>query len=281
MNLYSLGLTILFGLGIFVLAYTLLALCVEGIAWLFSRRARYFRRLPGRAAPEKVKPDDLLGLNRIPWITITALALLVGLGLFLLTQQPAVLLLAVAPLAVRIWLRNYRRKELDGEVLAFLTDLRLAIPLQGSLLRALQDVAERGGTRPSAGSPVPVAPAQAGQRLAQVTARYLRGGFSGNGLDLLDRLAEDTQIVSLHDLAAWTRAAQDGTMQHDVPFEHALARLRAETETKAREHLQRIPTRLTLFVLPALLGPAIVVLLYPVVARLLAQMGGTGWGGGF
>ena len=272
MNLYSLGLTLLFGLGLFALAYTLLALCIEGIAWLFTRRARHVRRLlelapmQGRAALEKEKanPDDLLGLNRIPWMPITALALLAGLGLFLFTQQPAVLLLAAAPLAVRIWLRNYRRKELDGEVLAFLTDLRLAIPLQGSLLRALQDVAERGGTR-----------------LAGITSRYLRGGFSGNGLDLLDRLAEDTQIVSLRDLATWTRAAQEGTLQHDVPFEHALARLRAETETKAREHLQRIPTRLTLFVLPALLGPAIVVLLYPVVARLLAQMGGTGWGGGY
>jgi hypothetical protein len=45
--------------------------------------------------------------------------------------------------------------------------------------------------------------------------------------------------------------------------------------------MQRIPTRLTVLVLPALLGPTIVVLLYPVVARLLAGMGGAGWNGGF
>ena len=272
MEFYSPGLTFLFGLSIFALAYMFLALCAEGVVWLFSRRARHIRRildmtpLSGHSAPEKekVNQDDLLGLNRIPWLPITALALLAGVGLFLFTRQPAVLLLAVSPLAARIWLRNHRRKELDAEVLAFLTDLRLAIPLQGSLLRALQEVAERGGSR-----------------LEQITARYLKGGFSGSGLDLLDRLAEDTQIVSLRDLAAWTRAAQEGTLQHDAPFEHALRRLRAESETKAREHLQRIPTRLTLLVLPALLGPAIVVLLYPVVARLLANMGGAGWSGGF
>ena len=38
---------------------------------------------------------------------------------------------------------------------------------------------------------------------------------------------------------------------------------------------------LALLVLPALLGPTIVLLLYPVVARLLANMSGVGWGGGF
>ena len=60
-----------------------------------------------------------------------------------------------------------------------------------------------------------------------------------------------------------------------------LERLQAEMYTAARENMQRIPTRLTVLVLPALLGPAIVVLLYPVVARLLANMGGAGWSGGF
>ena len=45
--------------------------------------------------------------------------------------------------------------------------------------------------------------------------------------------------------------------------------------------MQRIPTRLTLLVLPALLGPAIVLLLYPLAARLLAGMSGMGWSGGF
>jgi hypothetical protein len=82
-------------------------------------------------------------------------------------------------------------------------------------------------------------------------------------------------------LVTWTRAAEEGTLAADAPFEHALERLQAEMYTAARENMQRIPTRLTVLVLPALLGPAIVVLLYPVVARLLANMGGAGWSGGF
>ena len=70
-------------------------------------------------------------------------------------------------------------------------------------------------------------------------------------------------------------------MKVDAPLEHALTRLRGEMYTAARENMQRIPTRLTVLVLPALLGPAIVVLLYPMVARLLAAMGGMSWAGGY
>jgi hypothetical protein len=143
-------------------------------------------------------------------------------------------------------------------------DVRIALPLQGSLLRALQEVARRGSTR-----------------LARLTARYLGSGFQGSGLELLDRLAQATRLPSLADLVAWTHAAEAGTLASDAPFEHALSRLRSEMYTAAREQMQRIPTRLTVLVLPALLGPTIVVLLYPVVARLLAGMGGAGWNGGF
>ena len=100
-------------------------------------------------------------------------------------------------------------------------------------------------------------------------------------LDLLKTLAEDTKIPALADLVAWTQAAEEGVMQADQPFEHALERLQTETRTAALENMQRIPTRLTLLVLPALLGPAIVLLLYPLAARLLASMSGMGWGGGF
>jgi len=163
---------------------------------------------------------------------------------------------------------------LNAEVLAFLTDLRLALPLQGSLLCALQEVAGREKLSSSQKS-------RPGGCLAVLTARILSGGFSGNGLELLEQLASSTRAPYLADLVAWTKAAEEGTLAADVPFEHALERLQAETYTAARENMQRLPTRLTVLVLPALLGPAIVVLLYPVVARLLANMGGAGWSGGF
>jgi len=265
----------LFGLGSFLLLFTLLAWGAEALSWLFLRRRRWnLTLLRGERKEESPgTPDDLLGLGKIPWVRITLLSLAAGIGLYAFTHQTLMLLLGLAPFAVRAWMTGYRKRQLNAEVLAFLTDLRLAMPLQGSLLRALQEVAGREKAGASKTNP--------GSRLAGITARILRGGFSGSGLELLEQLAERTQAPYLGDLVGWTKAAEEGTLAADAPFEHALERLQAETYTAARENMQRIPTRLTVLVLPALLGPAIVVLLYPVVARLLANMGGTGWGGGF
>ena len=259
---------VLFGIGILVLVHALLSGLAGALSGLTFRRRGRLANMLGNArkgtTAVKATPDDLLGLGKIPWVQLYLLALAAGAGLYLFTQQILMIFVVVIPFAVRIWLTNKRKSELNNEVLAFLTDLRLSLPLQGSLMRAMQEVAVQGGTR-----------------LAGITARYLKGGFSGSGLDLLEMLARDTQVTYLSDLVAWTKAAEAGTMAVDAPFEHALARLQAETYTSAMENLQSIPNRLTLFVLPALLGPSIVVLLYPVAARLLAGMGGNGWGAGF
>ncbi len=257
---------ILFSVGLFLLVFILLSWLVEAVPWrLFRRQRRLLAfQTASRAEAVKVSPDDLLGLGRIPWVQIYVLSLVAGLGLYAFTQQAMAFSLAAVPFAVRAWMTNQRKRQLSIEVLTFLTDLRLALPLHGSLLRSLQAVAEGGGTR-----------------LARMTARQLKGGFNGSGVDLLELLAKNTQAPHLSDLVAWTRAAEEGTLAADAPFEHALARLQAETHTAARENLQKIPTRLTLLVLPALLGPAIVALLYPVAARLLASISGSGWSGGF
>lgn len=270
---------VLFALGLFLLTFTLLSWATEAVSRTFIRPRRWGLSLlrSERKAGEvpQVTPDDVLvptqwalGLGKIPWTPIYILSMAAGLGLYIFTQQTLVLLLAFVPFAVRAWLTGYRKRQLNAEVLAFLTDLRLAMPLQGSLLRALQDVAGRETSGP-------------GGCLARITADILKSGFSGSGLGLLEHLAATTQAPFLGDLIAWTKAAEEGTLAADAPFEHALERLQAETYTAARENMQRIPTRLTVVVLPSLLGPAIVVLLYPVVARLLANMGGAGWSGGF
>lgn len=261
--------TLLFGLGLFVLFFLLLSVAADGIGGLLARRKRQgLARLVSRSQQAenryRATQDDLLGLERIPWTQLYAFSALAGLGLYLFTQQVLVLLLTFIPFAVRLWLANYRKRQLDTELLAFLMDLRISLPLQGSLLRALQELARQGKTRP-----------------AGIVRRYLEGGFQGDGLELLDRLAQDTAITHLRDLVAWTCAAAEGTMKIDAPLEHALTRLRGEMYTTARENMQRIPTRLTVLVLPALLGPTIVLLIYPMVARLLAAMGGISWAGGY
>jgi len=259
--------TLLFAMGVFIVAYLLLSWLVEAVMWLLYHHRRRIPRileLASGAGKAQTRQPDNLAEDRIHWPYVYALSLLAGLGVYLFTQQMMALFLAVVPFAVRIWLDNYRKRRQNDEALAFLMDVRIALPLQGSLLRALQEVARRGSTR-----------------LARLTARYLGSGFQGSGLELLDRLAQATRLPSLADLVAWTHAAEAGTLASDAPFEHALSRLRSEMYTAAREQMQRIPTRLTVLVLPALLGPTIVVLLYPVVARLLAGMGGAGWNGGF
>ena len=265
MKLYWLS-TSLFGVGLFLLLSTLLSWLAEAVPWrLFRRQPRLLGfMIARRAEAVKISPEDLPGLGKIPWVQIYILAFAAGLGLYAFTQQVMALSLAVVPFAVRAWMTHQHKRQLNMEVLTFLTDLRLALPLHGSLLLSLQAVAEAGGTR-----------------LARLTARQLKGGFNGSGVDLLELLARDTRAPHLSDLVAWTRAAEEGTLEADAPFEHALARLQAETATAAQENLQKIPTRLTLLVLPALLGPAIVALLYPVAARLLASISGSGWSGGF
>jgi len=259
--------TLLFAASVFIVSYLLLSWLVEATVWLLYHRRRRIPKLlelaEGAGKAQTHQPADLAE-DRIHWPYVYALSLLAGLGLYLFTQQMMALFLAIVPFVLRLWLDNYCKRRQNDEALAFLMDVRIALPLQGSLLCALQEVARRGSTR-----------------LARLTARFLSGGFQGSGLELLNRLAQTTRLLSLTDLVAWTQAAEAGTLASDAPFEHALSRLRAETVTAAREHMQRIPTRLTILVLPALLGPSIVVLLYPVVARLLAGMSGTGWGGGF
>jgi len=270
----------LFGIGVFLITFMLLSWGIDAMLRVLRPRRRWgFALLRGEreeATKTQVTPDDLIGLGRIPWMPIYILSLAGGLALYIFTHQVLVLLFAFIPMVVRIWLTGYHKRRLNAEVLAFLTDLRLAMPLQGSLLCALQDVAGRETVDLAKSHP-----ASPGNRLAEITARILGGGFRGSGLELLEKLAVDTSAPYLADLVAWTKAAEEGTLAADVPFEHALERLHAETYTTARENMQRIPTRLTVLVLPALLGPAIVVLLYPVVARLLANMGGAGWSGGF
>lgn len=263
----------LFTVGLFFLIHLLLDGFVDGLYWLFTRWRRSknwfvdFQLAQAAKAAVDVPEfsiEDLLGIGHIPWLQVYALSFVVTMSVYVFTEQKMIFLIGLLPMALRLWLTNYRKRQLDRDVWAYLMDLRIRLPMGGSLLRAMKALAEDGSTR-----------------MAQLTASYLKSGFQGDGLALLERLASDTKIPHLDHLVAWTHAAQEGVMKVDQPFDTALARLRDEMDTAQREHLQRIPTRLTIFVLPGLLGPAIVILLYPMVARMLASLGSTSFGGGF
>ena len=255
--------TLLFGAGIFLLVFVALQAIGERASWWLTRRRRSsFWCLEGMTTQERRQETQKQG---IPWAHIYLATALLVLILFNWTGQIVVLGLALVPFALRSWLETYRRKQIEAESLDWLIDLRLNLPLHGSLLRTMRVVSESSDTR-----------------LARMTGRYLKRGFQGDGLALLERLAEDTQLSHLTDLGARVKAATEGTLNIDRPFEHALEQLRSEIYTQAREYQQRIPSRLTLLIFPVLLGPSIALLILPMAARLMATISGSsGWGGGF
>ena len=256
--------TLLFGTGLFALAYLILLALGERLSWMILRqRKSRFWRLHGATTEHQTPPESEGQDNH--WIQAYLAAGLVVLLLYSWTAQMMVLGLALVPPALRAWLKAYQHKQLEAETLDWLIDLRINLPLHGSLLRTMRSVSENSETG-----------------LARLTNRYLKGGFQGDGLVLLERLAEDTELPHLDDLLARVKAATEGTLAIDQPFEHALERLRSEIYTQAREHQQRIPSRLTLLVFLILLGPAIALLIFPMAARLMATISGSsGWGGGF
>jgi len=257
--------SLLFGIGLFALTYLILQALGERLSWLIlKQRKSRFWRLRGATTidDDEREPSDHQGTS---WLQAYVAGGLVALLLYSWTGQLMVLGLALVPPALRAWLKTYHRKQLEAETLDWLIDLRINLPLHGSLLRTMQVVSKNSQTR-----------------LAKLTNRYLSAGFQGDGLVLLERLAEDTELSHLDDLLARVRASTEGTLAIDQPFEHALERLRSEIYTQAREHQQRIPSRLTLLVFPILLGPAIALLIFPMAARLMATISGSsGWGGGF
>jgi len=256
--------TLLFGIGLFALAFLVLQALGERLSWLLLRqRKSRFWRLDGATTEQQGPPESGGVDNR--WVQAYLATGLVILLLYSWTGQMMVLGLAFVPPALRTWLKTYQRKQLEAETLDWLIDLRINLPLHGSLLRTIRSVSNNSETG-----------------LARLTDRYLKAGFQGDGLALLERLAEDTELPYLDDLLARVRAATEGTLAIDQPFEQALERLRSEIYTQAREHQQRIPSRLTLLIFPILLGPAIALLIFPMAARLMATISGSsGWSGGF
>jgi len=255
--------TLLFGIGLFALAFLILQALGERLSWLFLRqRTSRVWRLHGATTEQEGLTEDGKDNRWMQAYLATGLAVLL---LYSWTGQMMVLGLALVPPALRAWLKTYQRKLFEAETLDWLIDLRINLPLHGSLLRTMRSVSNNSETG-----------------LASLTNRYLKAGFQGDGLALLERLAEDTELPYLDDLLARVRAATEGTLAIDQPFEHALERLRNEITTQAREHQQRIPSRLTLLIFPILLGPAIALLIFPMAARLMATISGSsGWGGGF
>jgi len=255
-----------YGLGFAILTYALLS----GFIQLFSLpRQRRFNLL--RSYDRQVSDSTetqvetsmaaLLGLDHIPWVAIYLGGAALAISIYLLTHQFLALLLALLPSLYRIWLTRYRKRGLMQSVWQFMLDLRIRLTLRGTLLLALQDVAQN--------NPAPI---------ARAMEQYLDMGLGDNGMAVLKKLDQNVPgLPFLSDLVARTNAAQEGTLDLDQALRQVMESLQQEMKTGSREQLQKIPSRLILMAFPALLMPALFVLVFPLAARLIASLQGMGF----
>ena len=87
--------------------------------------------------------------------------------------------------------------------------------------------------------------------------------------------------VSKNDLYLYTAGHFEGTLDMDQALRQVMESLQQEMKTASREQLQKIPSRLILMAFPALLMPALFLLVFPLAARLIASLQGMIWGSGF
>ena len=213
----------------------------------------------------KASMPELLGMEKIPWLYLYLGAAGLAFAIYFATRQVWVLPVAVLPILYRLWLARYRQRGLMQSIWQFLMDLRIRLTLRGTLLLALQDVC-----------------AQNPSRIAQALGKYLAAGYAENGMALLARLDADVPgLPFLGDLVTRTAAAQEGTLDMDQALRQVMESLQQEMKTASREQLQKIPSRLILMAFPALLMPALFLLVFPLAARLIASLQGMTWGSGF
>jgi hypothetical protein len=223
---------------------------------------------------EKFTEDLILGLPPIPWGNLYAGSMLVGLILFFIVGSsiPGTRL-GLLGLPILVWLaKRYligqHKRFLVGEVRQFLIDLRLHLSLQGSLLLALESIARNSGQT---------------SVIDRTLRRRMAGGSASNGLEVLERIAEDLKSSHLKKAVQRIQAAQQagGILDVDLAISNAINEMSEEIGYQADEQMQRLPLRITLLAMPFLLGPIVILLFYPLVDRILKTLSGVGVGGGF
>jgi hypothetical protein len=255
-----------YGLGFAILAYALLAGVIQVLSLPRRRRFNLLHSYDRKTATVSdgqinTSMSALLGLDHIPWLAIYLGGATISFSIYLPTRQFWALLLALLPFLYRMGLTRYRQRRLMQAVWQFMLDLRVRLTLRGTLLLAMQDVARN--------NPSPI---------ARALQKYLDAGLGDNGMTVLERLDKDVPgLPFLSDLVARTNAAQEGTLDLDQALRQVMESLQQEMKTISREQLQKIPSRLILMAFPALLMPALFVLVFPLAARLIASLQGLGF----
>jgi hypothetical protein len=239
------------------------------------RRSRlYALGLSSAKEKENNTEDEILGLARVPWTNLYAVAALVGLILFA-TIGPylpgtRLVLLALPAIVwlIRRYLVHQRRRFMVGQVRQLLIDIRLHMSLCGSLLLGLENIANTTGETTT---------------VYRALKRRMSGGSAKSGLDILQQLAGDLKSLHLLRVTQRVHSAQQsgGVLGVDQAIATSIEELNDEIAGQAEEQMQQMPTRITLLAMPFLLGPIVILLFYPLVDRILKTLAGTAIGGGF
>ncbi len=252
--------------------YTLGKRLIRGLNGRPSRLSRLMET--GTEEKTASSEEDLLGLARIPWTNLYALAALVSLALFvILGPSLGGSRLFLLSLPVLVWLlKRYlmyqRRRFMVSQVRQLLVDIRLHMSLAGSLLLGLENIDR------TSGETTPV---------YRALKRRMSGGSAKSGLTVVEQLAGDVKSVHLLRVAQRVRSAQQsaGVLGVDQAIAGSIEELNDEIAGQAEEQMQQMPTRITLLAMPFLLGPIVILLFYPLVDRILSTLAGTAIGGGF
>lgn len=230
----------------------------------FMELARQSREETGPTHPPTL--EELYGLPRVSWSALTLacgiLGLTVSVSVFQLVplMQMAGITAAVVPIAARSYLRAQGQRRLRRQVQRFITDLRLSLAFVRSLGQSLYRLAGDVGSE----SPDPRG------ILFTRLRQYLRTRMMPE--EILERLATDLRSNELRELLERVDAATHGNETYASALQAVSASMWTDEVARADEEIQSAGTRMILPMVGAMMGPLLVMVLLPAVARLLAGL---------
>ena len=224
------------------------------------------------AVHTRLPAEILYGTARVNWSAMMIVSALLGLATtWLMFSDISSLarlsgaLMVGAPILARGYLERQAQRRITQQVRVFVTDLRLALKVEGGLGPALKRVQEWGGD------------SILYQRLRHHVETRLT---SGSAQEVLINLAEDLRSQELRDLLLRLEAARLGSDSFEEALERAAGEISDDLRAQAEMNISGATMRLIVPMLLALFTPILILVLNPPVARLIATLQGIGPGSG-
>lgn len=249
--------TVLVMVGAALLLHTFLGALVDAASAFSLRRQNRLQlaRLNTGKEEHNLADEQAALLIRPRPFPVIAYALAGGISLlgYILSNS----LFSLVPLglvvAARFYADSRHRAQLADESYDFLLRLRMQLSLRGSLMPALQGLAAEGGSIP-----------------AEVVGIYLNAGEL-DGVRVLQRAA-NAGVPYLGDLALRAGMTRGASISMDRAVAEAVDDLREDLDADKAERAEAQPAHMIVLVFPLLLGPALILLLYPVVNSVLETL---------